>query len=143
MARLGTELPPEQSRFWIDVLETALPLAGDPDPARPCAYGRWQKALDEAMRGVTSWPQTGEYDWPDADAPPPIPALSLMPFAWHVARASWPPEHGHLVDFTLRFLEADVMLFRSGYLKKHLLKKQHLKPVLKKKTMSRIKWMKL
>lgn len=40
-----------------------------------------------------------------------------------VMRPSWPPQHRHLIDFALTFIEADVILFRSGYAKRHLAKR--------------------
>ncbi len=46
-----------------------------------------------------------------------------MTFAHTISRQKWPENSAHLVDFSLRFLEADVMLFESGYAKRRLLKR--------------------
>ena len=42
-------------------------------------------------------------------------------FATDVSRPGWIEDHAHLTDFALTYLEADVMLFRSGYVKRHML----------------------
>ena len=43
-----------------------------------------------------------------------------MDFAEDIAQPGWPEPRSALIDFALTFLEADVMLFRSGYAKRHL-----------------------
>ena len=119
-ASQGTLLGRADAEFWIGFIDQALPLVGEANPDRPCEYSRWTAALDKAREAIERWPQSGEYDWPDNPNPPRLPT-DLMSFARGVSKPGWPDDHAHLVEFSLRFLEADVMLFRSGYLKRHLL----------------------
>lgn len=81
----------------------------------PCDYGPWEKALRELARAP---PYVGPVpegsNWLSSD---------LMQFAADVAQPRWPEPTPELIEFALAFLEADVMLFRSGYVKRHLLKR--------------------
>ena len=77
-----------------------------------------------ALSGLTpsdkAYRHANRYYWQGNDVPADR-AIKLILFADKVSAPGWPKEHGHLTDFALRFLEADVMLFRSGYVKRHLL----------------------
>ena len=52
-----------------------------------------------------------------------------MDFASDVAQPGWPGPRPDLIAFALAFLEADVMLFRSGYVKRHLIKRLQQSPL--------------
>lgn len=109
-------LTPDKAKYWAGVLDRAEPIARDADWKRPCDYAPWEMALNKIAQVDGDWPHFG---YPVADPGP----LDLMSFAVDASRPGWPDDHAHLVDFALRFLEADVMLFRSGYTKRHLLRR--------------------
>ncbi len=98
------ELTPEAASRWTGVLNRAEPLARAETPNRPCDYGPWTAALEKVAGKDIEWP-----------------AQALMKFARDVSAPGWPQAHAHVVDFALRFLDADVMLFNSGYVKRHML----------------------
>lgn len=106
----------EEVTNWIGVIDRALPLAKAEQPPRPCHYGPWAAALLKLEKIDAEWPKLGRHYY---DAGP----SSLMACAHRVSRPGWPDEHAHLVEFALRFLEADVMLMSSGYAKRHLLRR--------------------
>lgn len=104
-------LRPEAAAFWIGILDQAEPIARHAPRTSVCDYAPWTTALRRIAGGHSYW--TDE----------PVYEMRLMAFANCVARPDWPSEHDHLIEFTLRFLEADVMQFNSGYTKKLLLKR--------------------
>lgn len=104
-------LRPEAAAFWVDILDQAEPIARHAPRTSVCDYAPWTTALRQIASGHAYW--TDE----------PVYEMRLMAFAKCVARADWPSEHDHLIEFTLKFLEADVMKFSSGYTKKLLLKR--------------------
>ena len=109
-------LNPDAAAYWISVLDRAEPFARAADWKRPCDYAPWEAALNRIAEVDKDWPNFG---FPIRDPGP----VDLMHFAADAASPGWPEDHAHLVDFALRFLEADVMLFRSGYTKRHLLRR--------------------
>lgn len=109
-------MTPEAATFWISVLDRAEPMARAATWKRPCDYAPWSDALEKIASIDKDWPPMG--DVPDA-----FPTSNIMSFARDVACPGWPEGHAHLVEFALRFLEADVMLFNSGYVKRHLLRR--------------------
>jgi hypothetical protein len=56
-------------------------------------------------------------------------SVALMGIAQDVAQPGWPEARSDLIEFALAFLEADVMLFRSGYTKRHLIKRLQQSPL--------------
>ncbi|MBJ3763725.1 hypothetical protein ILP92_13290 [Maribius pontilimi] len=82
---------------------------------RPCSYLPWKSALKEYSRVP---PYTGklpdDWHWLPSD---------LMNFAADIAQPGWPEPRADLIEFAITFLEADVMLFRSGYVKRHLIRR--------------------
>ncbi|NNE79867.1 MAG: hypothetical protein HKN18_06290 [Silicimonas sp.] len=109
-------LTPEAAAFWITVLNRAEPIAQAVSWKRPCDYGPWAAAIEKIESIDKNWPPMGQVQ-------NPFPTSNLMAFAGDASLPGWPADHTHLVDFALRFLEADVMLFRSGYTKRHLLRR--------------------
>lgn len=109
-------LNPDAAAYWISVLDRAEPVARAADRKRPCDYAPWEAALNRIAEVDKDWPNFG---YPIRDPGP----VDLMHFAADAACPGWPEDHAHLVEFALRFLEADVMLFRSGYTKRHLLRR--------------------
>lgn len=109
-------MTPVASAHWSSVIERALPLARKVQPSRPCDYRPWASALTQIEKVDAEWPLRGPYPWP-------VDPGSLMSFADMVGCPGWPEDHAHLVDFALLFIEADVMLFRSGYTKRHMLRR--------------------
>lgn len=106
-------LGPEVVAYWTKALERAAPLVR---PGRlPCDYAPWTKALAKAREQAA--PQDVETDryahWKYQ--------TDFRSFMEDVVLPAWPEPRRDLIDFALLFLEADVMLFRSGYAKRHLI----------------------
>jgi len=82
---------------------------------RPCSYAPWTAALREYSRVP---PYIGklpdDWHWLPTD---------LMNFAADIAQPGWTEPRSDLIEFAISFLEADVMLFRSGYVKRHLIRR--------------------
>ncbi|KMW58614.1 hypothetical protein AIOL_003592 [Candidatus Rhodobacter oscarellae] len=106
----------ENATHWAGIIDRAESEARAVSPPRPCDYKRWTEAIARACGKDAVW--LGSY-WIIFGNN----AEGLMAYTAMVARPVWPEEHQHLVEFSLRFLEADVMLFRSGYAKKNLLQR--------------------
>ncbi len=88
---------------------------------RPCAYHPWQTALFEVMR-------TPPFIGLSLDGVTPNPQR-LIEFAEDLSKPGWPEPRRDLIEFAFVFLEADVMLFRSGYTKRHLIKRLQQAPL--------------
>lgn len=56
-------------------------------------------------------------------------ALRLRNFIEDVSLPAWPEPRPDLIEFALIVLETDVMLFRSGYAKRHLLRRLQQSPL--------------
>lgn len=131
-------LTPEATANWIGIIEKASRETAVSERKRPCDYSAWAKAL-RAPRGPKSEAQDAKryYYYGNGGF-----ADELMSFASDASLPGWPLDHAHLVDFALCFLEADVMLFRSGYTKRHLLRRLRqakLNDVHKKRAVDLIK----
>ena len=114
-------LVPEVVAHWTEVLNRAAPRAA---PGKsPCDYAPWVKALSEAQGRVASrdvdedryahWNYHNDFRRVMED----------------IALPAWPEARADLIEFALRFLEADVMLFRSGYAKRHLIQRLKQAPL--------------
>ncbi|MEM1372909.1 MAG: hypothetical protein AAGF78_00865 [Pseudomonadota bacterium] len=112
-------LHPDDVTRWTDVMKAVAPTVRT--GARPCDYRPWQAALDAYGR-VPHW--IGKATLAEG-----MVAAQLMWMAWDVAQPAWPAPRRDLIDFALTFLEADVMLFRSGYCKKLLLRRLRQAPL--------------
>ncbi len=92
-------MSPEAVAAAVSFLRRAGPVARAIPSLRPCDYRPWTEALDRVA---------GDH-------------LGLMQLTLDAGYGGgWPPDHAHLVDFALTFLEEDPMWFRSGYAKKSL-----------------------
>jgi len=56
----------------------------------------------------------------------------LLNIASDIAQPGWAEPRDDLIEFALVYLEADVMLFRSGYTKRHLIKRLQQSPLSKR-----------
>ena len=97
---------------WTGVIKQAAAIVRV--GKRPCDYGPWMQVLKELGRDP---PFLGTLQ-PDRK-----PYETLMRAAWDVAQPGWVEPRRDLIEFSLAFLEADVMLHGSGYAKRHLLKR--------------------
>ena len=112
----------KDTEYWTQaVIAAAAEVRRLPPTRRPCAYRNWLGVLNEYSREP---PFTGD---------PPSYRTSLpgrlMQFTADVAQPAWPEPLPHLVEFAFAFLEADVMLHRSGYAKRHLIKRLKAVPL--------------
>jgi hypothetical protein len=108
--RLDADMPRRLEAFasgkpeaWTEIIRRAredIEKRGLRDPsARRCDYSPWTKAL--AAIGAE--------------------AIGLIGIADDIGRPPWPEDRQNLIEFVLTYLEADPMLHRSGYTKRHLL----------------------
>lgn len=87
----------------------------------PCDYTPWEKAIGEAglRHGFQSYHQD--------------PSTGIVSRARHfiedVSMPAWPEPRRDLIEFALVVLEADVILFRTGYAKRHLIKRLQQAPL--------------
>ena len=114
-------LIPELVRSWTDVLREAAEIV---EPGvRPCDYRPWVAAIGEAgqRHGLAAH---------QADlAPKTSFASRFRNFMEDVSLPAWPEPRRDLIEFALALLEADVMLFRSGYAKKNLIQRLKQSPL--------------
>ncbi len=106
-------LVPQFVELWTDIVREAASsvVVGD----KPCDYGPWQEALARAgaRHGLV---EDGV-------------VIRFSQFLWDVALPAWPDARRDLIEFSLAVLESDVMLFRSGYAKRHLIKRLQQAPL--------------
>ena len=113
----------ENAAYWTGVVRRAAPHTAEADAPRPCHYGPWSAALLKIERVDREWKSLERYYHHGQDAVASDLIGGLMSFVYDAMCPGWPDDHAHLVEFALTFLEADVMLFRSGYYKRHLLRR--------------------
>ncbi|MDP8918212.1 MAG: hypothetical protein M3O00_04915 [Pseudomonadota bacterium] len=111
----------------VTLLRQAGRVARTIPSRRPCDYGPWIEAFDLVTRRkglhVLVEPERASLALLSTRLrrTPEGKVAELLRFLKDAARGGgWPPEHAHLVDFALTFLEEDPMWFRSGYAKKAL-----------------------
>lgn len=109
-------LYPEIVESWTGVIREA---ADEIVPGEsPCDYEPWRKAIGEVG------PRHGF-------APDTFISSRALTFISDVSMPAWPEPRRDLVEFALVVLEADVMLFRTGYAKRHLIKRLQQAPLTK------------
>lgn len=107
-------LYPEIVERWTGVFREA---ADEIEPGgSPCDYEPWRKAIGEVG--------------PRHGFEPDIFINSrALTFIADVSTPAWPEPRRDLIEFALVVLEADVMLFRTGYAKRHLIKRLQQAPL--------------
>ena len=104
---------PEPVAYWTGQIRKA---ADRVKPGRSvCDYQPWKDALRSLRLEPVPPETTARLQWGNRSS------SDLMAFAYDVSRGLKKAPRPDLVDFALTFLEADVMLFQSGYLKRDLI----------------------
>lgn len=117
----AARLTPEVVGFWREQIRQAMPLVRP--GSTTCDYGPWSEALLRVRDApVPVEPLKGRYDRLAYTS-------ELMSIAQDIASPAWPDPRRDLIEFALAFLEGDVMLFRSGYTKRHLLTRLRQAPL--------------
>lgn len=107
-------LYPEIVERWTGVFREA---ADEIVPGEtPCDYGPWRKAI-------------GEVGLRHGFEPNSFISSRALNFIADVSMPAWPEPRRDLIEFALVVLEADVMLFRTGYAKRHLIKRLQQAPL--------------
>ncbi|WP_415400744.1 hypothetical protein [Tateyamaria sp. SN3-11] len=112
-------LYPEIVERWTGVFREAADEVGT--GGSPCDYTPCKKAIGEVglRHGFQSFPSD--------------PSTCIISRARHfiedVSMPAWPEPRRDLVEFALVVLETDVMLFRTGYAKRHLIKRLQCAPL--------------
>ena len=107
-------LYPEIVERWTGVFREA---ADEIVPgSSPCDYEPWKNAIGEVG------PRHGF----ESDT---FISSRALNFIADVSMPAWPEPRRDLIEFSLVVLEADVMLFRTGYAKRHLIKRLQQAPL--------------
>lgn len=107
-------LYPEIVERWTSVFREA---AEEIVPSgNPCDYEPWRKAI-------------GEVGLRHGFDPDTFISSRALTFIADVSMPAWPEPRRDLIEFALVVLEADVMLFRTGYAKRHLIKRLQQAPL--------------
>ncbi|MEO0389978.1 MAG: hypothetical protein AAF218_03465 [Pseudomonadota bacterium] len=105
---------PEIVERWTGVFREA---ADEIVPSQsPCDYEPWSKAIGEVGPRHGFEPET-------------FISSRALAFIEDVSMPAWPEPRRDLIEFALVVLEADVMLFRTGYAKRHLIKRLQQAPL--------------
>ncbi len=100
-------LQPQFVELWTAILQDAANTVER--SAKPCDYAPWEVALARA----------GAHHGLVEDGV----VARFSRFLWDVSQPAWPEPRRDLIGFALAALDCDVMLFRSGYAKRHLIKR--------------------
>ena len=115
------QLSPESVAQWTRLICNAAARVGP--GKRPCDYVPWTAALSEAGLLVMPGPLfTARYVKPKFHE-------ELQNFIWAIARPGWKEPRRDLIEFAISYLEFDVMLFGSGYAKRHLARRLQQSPL--------------
>lgn len=109
-------LTPETVTYWTDVIVRAQKLVTE--GKSPCDYNPWRQAIHKV---TSDTPFAVQYPYDTASKSDDHTFSKLMSIAEDIAQPNWPEPRRDLIEFALTFIEADVMLFRSGYCKRHLM----------------------
>lgn len=121
IAKRAARIDPAKVSAWTMLVSRAAKIVNP--GAKPCSYAPWDKAL-------TTCAQSSAFRvLEDRETPYLSPSSNLMIMAADIAQPCWPEPRPDLIEFALAFLEADVMLFRSGYTKRHLIKRLQQSPL--------------
>lgn len=112
-------LDPAKVDLWTDLISEAAKFVVR--GKRPCSYAPWEEAL-------VACAQSRDFKNLDNREAPYV-SIDLMRLAADIAQPGWPAPRADLIAFALAFLEADVMLFRSGYTKRHLIRRLQQSPL--------------
>lgn len=115
----ASRLSPEAVARWTALVKAVARIV--PPAKRPCSHDRWERALQDFARTP---PFIGALDDRSRAA-----ASDLSAFVADVAQPGWPDPRPDLIEFALTCLEADVMLFGSGYKKRHLIRRLQQSPL--------------
>jgi hypothetical protein len=108
----------EAVQFWTEKVNLA---AAHVLPGQSlCATGPWSAVLDDVLKDP---PFIGKPGWR------PAPYFTFFEALVDIAQPGWPEPRADLIQFALAVLEADVMLFRSGYAKRHLIRRLQQSPL--------------
>lgn len=107
-------LNPELVERWTGVFREAADEVGTGES--PCDYEPWRKAIGEVGPRHGFEPDT-------------FISSRALTFIADVSMPAWPEPRRDLIEFALVVLEADVMLFRTGYAKRHLIKRLQQAPL--------------
>lgn len=88
---------------------------------RVCNYGPWERALQEYSRVPPFVGQETQYS--------KVMLSEFHSFVADLAQPGWPDPRADMVEFALCYLEADVMLFGSGYKKRHYIRRLQQSPL--------------
>lgn len=132
MPKTPPRLSSQAVSFWTDVVAQsakavdAAACLDNRTAGRPCATGPWRLALEDHLKNRPS------------DTTPRLERASeiagLITLSKDIAQPGWPDPRRDLIDFALTYLEADVMLFRSGYTKKNLIRRVQQSPLTREDT---------
>lgn len=112
-------LTPDVVTRWTALIRAVAPAVAR--GKRVCDYMPWERALQEYSRVP---PFVGR------ETPYSTVMLSeFHSFVADLAQPGWPDPRADLVEFALCYLEADVMLFGSGYTKRHLVRRLQQSPL--------------
>lgn len=113
------DFSPGRISAWTDLISHVRPTVAK--GKRPCSYAPWSDAIKNFVRDLPGFQDLySEIEWLPTD---------LINFAGGIAQPRWDEPRRDLIEFALVYLEADVMLFRSGYTKRHLIKRLQQSPL--------------
>ncbi len=112
-------LTPEAVARWIALIRAVAPAVAR--GKRVCDYTPWERALQEYSRVPPFVGQETPYS--------KVMLSEFHSFVADLAQPGWSNPRPDMVEFALCYLEADVMLFGSGYRKRHLIRRLQQSPL--------------
>lgn len=119
--RRAADAPYRERRLYLEIVERWTGVfreaADEVGTGRsPCDYEPWEKAIAEVGTRHGFDPDT-------------FISSRALAFIADVSMPAWPEPSRDLIEFALVVLETDVMLFRTGYAKRHLIKRLQQAPL--------------